>query len=267
MESLAQPPARMIDLVTPVFDGAVESLSLVAEELKAQTFGDWNWLLCNNGKSEVLSRFVKEQNDPRFLLISAPPLKTESFLELIAEIWRRRNFCLSLVRSELVIMLDADIKILDSDYLKLVSAAALDHSSCDLFVHSAVHSSGVLPRMPVRYGQIDMGCYCARSHLARRIGYPEEATFSPGSRKIRHNDFKFFNTLKEACGGGFYYIDTEPLIEVSGNCRYRNLQSIERDEIQAAELASSPGEGSVMTELWGRLLRKVRGWLRAPPYG
>jgi glycosyltransferase involved in cell wall biosynthesis len=212
------------DIITPVFEDAIPSLELLAQELFQQTYTNWNWLLCNNGDSRALQQFVQKLNDSRIHLLIHPHEPTPTKRELLENIWHRRDYCLKQTVSPYIIMLDADIKILEKNYL-----AVLDEHKENgrLLVYGIKVRNLFLPVLPIRYGTIDMGNYCFHTELAWQ-GYPHSVDWAAveANKNLEHKDFHFFLQLLHENKNGFYFINTEAMLEWNGNKSYTSLTTL-----------------------------------------
>jgi len=224
------PPGEMVnfDFITPTFEGAIPSMSKVADELKRQTHPHWHWLLCANGESQALQDFVKGQDDPRIQLFEAPHQATDSMPLLLASISARRIFCMDRANSRFMIWLDSDIKILREDFLFVLGRAILAHPEQDVFLYNIYHSGvrKTLPRFPMKYGRIDLANYCVRASFAREVGWPEDPDWQrikAGEIPFQHKDFRFFQAMMAANGGRFHHLKRRTFLAWNGNASYETL--------------------------------------------
>lgn len=240
-----------IDLLTLVFDEAIPSLKLLAKELFQQTYHDWCWILCSNGPSEKLAKFVETLQDPRVHLLIYPFEVTDSSEKLMENIWRRRDYCLKKSTADLIVMLDADIKILRDDYLMQL---AQPQSKADLLVYPIIHTNNILPKLPIQYGCIDMGNYCFHRKLTAQ-GYPCTIDWEAirKGKNFEYKDYHFFKQMLAENNHRFYFIHSEPMLEWNGNASYVNLcKTISTDE----ELFSGGMQSS-----WRKPLRELKNLL------
>lgn len=216
-------------IITPVFDGCIESLDLLHRELMEQTHTDWVWMLCSNGRSERIAHFVKEKNNievrgvrsvlkgkRRLFYLNIPIETEENAFGLLLNISKRRNLCIQEIQSDYIFMIDADAKILNKDMFKIINSE-LELNPKNICIYKIIHEIGILPIFPISYARIDMLNFCVKTSLAKRIGYPASVNpVAPG------NDFWFFHHASEASDNDYLFIDMI-FCEHNGNNRYDNL--------------------------------------------
>jgi glycosyltransferase involved in cell wall biosynthesis len=206
-------------IITPVFDGCLESLGRLFEDIRGQTHHDWTWILCNNGHSEKIAAFAREKNAlfpednrdvvwrlnnflrPKVAYVKLRQRDTPDVGSLLIDIGRRRDRCIRMMSADYIFMLDADAKLLDPDMFRSI-AMALEKTPKDVCIYRIIHDIGVLPIFPIGYGRIDMLNFCIKADLARRIGYPTD--LSPDGVA---NDYRYFDRAMKATGGDYLFID------------------------------------------------------------
>src|SRR5438876_878948 len=123
-------------IITPVFDGCLPSLELLCKEITDQTYADWTWILCSNGYSAHMHRFAREKNralprvglvsrvrqwlKPRIAYVYLPYEEELDAYCLLANISKRRDYCITRVKGDYIFMIDADAKLLDRDMFKVI---------------------------------------------------------------------------------------------------------------------------------------------------
>jgi len=231
-------------IITPVFDGCLESLELLYQELGLQTHTDWVWMLCSNGFSEKLSRFVHANNNNlssrgltnslqrkcQLVYVYTDYEEEESVFSLLRNIGKRRDFCIRHMNTDYIFMIDADAKILDRRMFETISSE-LERNPRSICIYKVIHEDGVLPIFPIGYGRIDMLNFCVKGSLAREVGYP--TTVKP---EAPGNDFWYFDRAYKASGGDYIFID-KVFCQHNGNNRYVSLLNLLRREIHAREEA------------------------------
>ena len=205
-------------IVTPVFDGCLESLELLSREILLQTHGDWTWMVCSNGRSSKIAAFTRTANrrvaqgrglvaraknflSPRITCPHLPFEETSDLRSLLVNIGKRRNFCIQRIKADYIFTFDADAKLLDSDMFQII-AGQLRRDPKDLCVYRVLHEVGVLPFFPIQYGHIDMLNFCVSARLAKKIGFPTD--LAPNGQ---YNDYRYFHRAVEATGGEYLFID------------------------------------------------------------
>jgi hypothetical protein len=220
-------------IITPVFDGCLESLELVFQDIIHQTYTDWVWVLCSNGYSKKISGFVNEKNkllnrelsitgkllmifDQRIIYLYTGYKELPDGQAILANVGKRRDYCIRKIRSDYIFMIDADAKLTDNDMFSTINAELL-RCQKDLCIYKITHDVGMLPVFPIGYGRIDMLNYCVRTSLAQKVGYP--TTVNPGQPG---NDYWFFNRIYTETNGDYLFID-RVFGQHNGNNTYINL--------------------------------------------
>jgi hypothetical protein len=217
----------LFGIITPVFDGCLDSLGLLFEDLRRQTHREWVWMLCSNGYSQKMAEFAREKNrvldadgtkPAARLIYSFIPREAESDpYALLANIGKRRGLCIRQLDADLIFMIDADSQLLDGGMFRAIDRRmklAPDRSLC---IYRIEHEIGILPLFPIRFGTIDMLNFCMRAELAKKIGYPNTV-----DRKIPANDYKFFIRAYDEVKDDFVFID-RIFGRHNGHNRYKNL--------------------------------------------
>jgi hypothetical protein len=216
-------------LITPVFDGCLESLQLVYQDLKLQTHADWVWMLCSNGYSRKLADFARDVNSSsrtQAIYVSAKREEEKNAHDILANVCKRRNLCIRLVECDYIFLIDADAKILDPNMFEIINVE-VQTANKKLCVYDIIHEVGRLPIFPIGYGRIDTLNYCVEAGLAKRIGYP--TVIRP---RMLGNDFRFFDRLRLATGHDYLYLN-RIFCQHNGNNRYEHLMDLLATEIRA----------------------------------
>ena len=157
-------------IITPVFDGCLESLELLYQDLSGQTHKDWIWMLCSDGFSEKMQSFVnakKNLDENRIIYIDTKYRQETNIYCRLADIGKRRNLCIKKANSDYVFMMDADAKILDVDAFRVI-----DHALClnprSICLYKIVHERGSLPIFPITFQRVDLLNYCVKTSLAKK---------------------------------------------------------------------------------------------------
>jgi hypothetical protein len=225
-------------LITPVFDGCVESLELLHGDLTLQTHLDWIWMLCSNGHSDRFAKIARAFNeadsdlflgftDHRERVIYAHVEHEEEMtpFNVLANISKRRQFCIGRIDCDYIFLMDADAKILNPRMFEIIDSR-LEKDRKGICVYNTIEELGTLrifrklPVFPIEYNRIDALNYCVEASLAKKVGYP--ADVEPA---VLGNDYRFFERLCRATGGDFLYID-EIFCQHNGNNRYENLMTL-----------------------------------------
>jgi hypothetical protein len=212
-------------LITPVFDGCIDSLELLYRDIAEQTHANWVWVLCGNKFSEKVSSFAKGKQKlderGRIVYLIANLKDEKNVYSIIANIGKRRDICVKRMNVDYFLMVNADSKFLDKGMLSKVSAK-LEEQPKNLCVYKTIFRGEIYPKFPLEkvrdFGGIDSLNFCVSSSTAKKVGYPSNADF----RKF--NDERFFNRVFKECSGDYCFID-EVFGEFNGNNRYKNISS------------------------------------------
>src|SRR5262245_20223266 len=229
-------------IITPVFDGCLPSLELLFKEIKGQTYTDWTWILCSNGYSAKMRRFACKKNrelarvgwvarirqllKPRIDYVYLPYEEELDAYCLLANISKRRDYCIKIVKGNYIFMIDADAKLLDRDMFKVINTE-LEMNPKSICIYKVIHELGILPIFPINFARIDQLNFCVKTNLAKEIGYP--TTVNPVAIG---NDYWYFDRVYKATGGDYLFID-KIFGQHNGNNYYTNIVK------QIIELSSS----------------------------
>lgn len=206
-------------IITPVFDGCLESLELLFRDVEGQTHEDWTWIICSNGYSPKVDAFVKAKNryfrksnlNPFWRLtnhgmqklhyIALPFEETPDKIALMENIGKRRDYCIRKIRADYIFMLDADAQLLEKDMYRTISEE-LTRQPKDVCIWKVEHEIGMLPVFPIGFGRIDMLNFCVKASCAKKVGYPMTVNLAAVG-----NDYWFLDRALKACSGDYLYID------------------------------------------------------------
>ena len=144
-------------------------------------------------------------------------------LSILANLGKRRNYCIQNLETDYVFLMDADAKILDSHMFEIVKSE-LEAARQDICIYKIKFSEGIkeLPVFPIRYGTIDTLNYCISTKLAKNVGYP---TTVKRNTDEYGNDFWFFNNCLNAANGDYIFLD-KVFGQYNGNNTYLSLQAL-----------------------------------------
>jgi hypothetical protein len=218
-------------IITPVFDGSIESLDLLHKEMMGQTHKKWIWMLCSNGYSEKISKFIRNKiglsgrilryfgKDTCRIIYSYTEYEdTKNSYDLLRNIGVRRDFCIRKIDADYIFMIDADAKILDKKTFQIINNELIKNpKSICMYKVIHKHDGKILPIFPTKYGNIDMLNYCVKASLAKTIGYPTSI-----NKKYPGNDYWYFKQIQESSRDDYTLID-KILFEHNGNNKYECL--------------------------------------------
>jgi hypothetical protein len=224
-------------IITPVFDGCLGSLELLFREIRHQTYRNWIWMLCSNGYSEKISKFVDKKNyflnasprnatpesspslRPKMIYLNIEYEEVNDVFSLLSNVGKRRDYCIQKLETDYVLLVDADAKIFDLKMFEIINSEleAAPHDICIYKIKS--NKKRNLPIFPLGYGTIDTLNYCISTKLAKKVGFP--TTYDIYQK--HGNDFWFFKRCFDAVNGDCIFID-RLFGQHNGNKTYLNLQ-------------------------------------------
>jgi len=180
-------------IITPVFDPAVSSLRLLIEDLQKQTFADFKHISLSNGVSERVKHLIHGVwlEDKRFVYYELPEEKTQSGVDILINLGKRREYALKEFDGERYIFMDADLKLLDEDYLKKLHKAHVDTHKDIILTLVKLNKDIILPKFPIGYSHIDMANFTFSYAIAKKYNYPTDYDASVGIG----NDYRFFERI------------------------------------------------------------------------
>jgi len=172
-------------IITPIFDGAFDCLKLLVEALQAQSCQDFIHVCVSNGPSEKIKNFLSQQ-DSKYLYCELSQLSNAMLSKLMEDLGRRRDFCLKNYDAERYLFLDADIKILNSDYFAKLKEA---HSLAPVLITKVKHKETIFPLAPLQdFGHMDISNYSFIRKIAKEYPYPTDYLIFYGHA----NDYRFY---------------------------------------------------------------------------
>jgi len=184
-------------------------------------------MLCSNGYSKKISTFVRRKNHVfnrgrQIVYNYIDPEPTNDLKSLLANIGKRRDFCLDALDADYIFTIDADAKILDRWMFSVIDGELLRAKKkiCIYKILSDQSPSKVLPIFPITFARIDALNFCVDAKLAKQIRYP--TTVSP---TLFGNEFRYLYRAYQACNRDYLFIN-RIFAEWNGNRRYENLLKI-----------------------------------------
>lgn len=217
-------------IITPVFDPAYKSLHKLVGELKSQTYGNFFQVMISNGPSPRINKFVFELNkkDSRFIYDEIGEEITNSPKELLINLGKRREYCLTKYDAERYVFLDADVKIVDKDYFLKLYKAHKEIKRDVLITLVKMGGELTLPIFPIRLGRIDMANFSFSKRIAKRFSYPTDFDQDMGIG----NDYRFFSKI--AHDGNTAILNFISAMK-DGNSSYKRLSDFFLEEQQKNE--------------------------------
>jgi len=211
-------------IITPVFDGGIVSLDLLVQELMAQSFGRFIHVSISNGESLKIKKYLENirKVDKRFIYDELPYEKDRPLEKLMANLGKRREYCLKKYNAAWYAFMDADLKITDHDYLSKLYRAYKKFKT-DVIITQTYINNEVYPKFPLKLNNIDMANYTFSKKIAKKYSYPNN--YSPKYKMA--NDYRFFEKISTP--------DNTVILNfisavTSGNKFYKSVTDIRNEE-------------------------------------
>ncbi len=199
----------MFCVITPIFDDAVEAAKLLTQDLQNQTYKDFTHVLISNGP---IKQTLKIQ-DKRFVYEQYPFEKLNGLFELIANLGKRRNYCLKKFVADRYFFFDADLKVTDNDFFAKIKVI---HDKADVIISKTIHKRRILPIPPYVNGTIDIANYSFTRNIVDKYDYPTDCEGHIA------NDWRFYSRIKDES-----HFDSNVVYAIKdGRPMYRNLTSL-----------------------------------------
>lgn len=190
-------------------------------------------MLCSNGYSEKICQFIDKKNhilsksrrnstleSPSMVYLHTEYEEVHDGFSVLANVCKRRDYCISMLESDYVLIIDADAKILDSQMFAIISSE-LEATPSEICIYKIKYSRKcTLPTFPIRYGTIDTLNFCISTKLAKKVGYPTTI-----NTEQYGNDYWFIDRCLNAVNGEYVFID-RLFGRYNGNAIYLNLQTL-----------------------------------------
>lgn len=205
-------------VVTPIFDGAIESIKLLVGDLKAQKMKDFIHVMVSAGPSPASQKFIRSLCDPRFIYEETSSKACSDVKALLINLGERRNHCFRKYDASRYVCIDADLKIIHPGYFTDLKQ---HHADADILITRVFNptptsDTGLLPSFPLDKGRIDLSNFSFTKWLAKNRSYPVD--FHPVIG--RANDWRFFSAL--AVNSSIVYLPITSAI-IAGNNTYRRV--------------------------------------------
>lgn len=162
----------MFCIITPVFDDAYRSVNMLIKEMQYQTYGDFQHVMISNGPSPKVKAIIEKHKDERFVYEELPFVKTPEIPDLLANISKRRRFCLNKYEAGRYFFFDADLLIATNEFFE-----SIKNINTDVIISKVQFSKKrILPQAfsPLyKFGEIDISNYSFSNKVARKYEYPE----------------------------------------------------------------------------------------------
>lgn len=226
LDGISRRKEPFLCMITPVFDPALASLKLLVEDLKQQSFNNFIHVSVSNGLSSKIKEYIDNERklDERFVYSQIPYEKVTDYQSLLVNLGKRRRNSLKKFSAKRYLFLDADFKILDTDYFaKLYMAHAFIRK--DVFVTKIIHSG----RVSRLLDDFDMANFNFSIKVAK--AHPFFTDLDP--KFGRGNDFRYFVAINTPNNTAFLDI---VLGEKDGNRFYTRTTDIYYQEKMAKRL-------------------------------
>ncbi|MGP8069718.1 MAG: hypothetical protein ACLP5V_07480 [Candidatus Bathyarchaeia archaeon] len=220
----AATPHFHFGIVTPAFDAALPSLNLLWRDLQSQSHSDWTWMICSNGYSKEISNFVRRKNrlfnsSRQVVYNYIQPEPTNDPESLLANIGKRRDFCIDALDADYIFTIDADAKVLDRWMFSVIDSelSRTKKKICIYKILDDLSPSKVLPIFPITFARIDALNFCVDAKVARQVRYPIDV-----GPTLFGNEFRYLYRAYQACNRDYLFIN-RIFAEWNGNPSYDNL--------------------------------------------
>ncbi len=180
-------------IITPIFDQALESVKLLIDDLKRQSYKNFQHILISNGLSPETKKYIEDlsKTDKRFVYDEIDFEETPEWPYLLANLGKRRDYCLKKYTGERYLFMDADLKLLDNSYFLKLQKAHKKTKMDVILTLVEVDDGKVLPIFPIKLSRIDMANFTFSKKIAKTYSYPTDfdPEFSVG------NDYRFFSKI------------------------------------------------------------------------
>lgn len=207
----------MFCVITPIFDEAFKSVRGLIQDLKEQTYPNFQHILISNGKSPIIKKIIDLADDPRFLYIEIPHEQTPKLADVLVNIAKRRNYALENFKAERYFFFDADLLVQSKNFLEVMVDI---HEKADIII-SRIQMPNflcVLPIFPIGQGKIDIANYSFSKKMAEKYKYPTEY---PDLKKGVANDWIFYKQMISES----HYFNDMIYAKKDGRKFYRNLST------------------------------------------
>lgn len=205
----------MFCIITPVFDGCAESVSLLVQDLQRQTYTQFQQILISNGPSPNIKELVKKVNDSRIIYREYPEENTCTVPKLIENLGKRRNYCMKGFKAERYFFFDADLKIIEDDFFNKMEKI---NDNADVIISKINCNNMTYPVMPIKKGNIDIANYSISKKIAENYDYPMEYEVKTDIAF----DWRFFNKIKNE---GIYFSEIF-YAHKNGHNTYKTISSL-----------------------------------------
>ena len=213
-------------IITPVFDGALQSLKLLRHDLISQYHTDWTWMLCSNGYSSVIAKFAQRKSQlTRGRVVTYTYLEHEPTpdpVSLLSNVAKRRDYCIDTIDADVIFTIDADAKIIDREMFSTIDSELYKTKKriCIYRILFDASPTKTLPIFPITFARIDSLNFCVEAKVAKAVGYP-----TGGSVSLFGNEFHYLYRAYQFCNREYLFIN-RVFAEHNGNRHYENLLNL-----------------------------------------
>lgn len=178
-------------IITPIFDGALDSLKILIKDLQNQTHQSFIHIVISNGPSNKVKKFILNlhKTDPRFIYVEHKYTPTKDYISLMKNSGVRRDYCLQNFNAKRYIFLDADVGIIDKEYFSKLHFADVIFRK-DIIVTNVDYHGTILPIHPAtEEGQISIANYSFSKKIAKKYRYPTDYDVI---KKKQGNDYRYW---------------------------------------------------------------------------
>lgn len=214
-------------IITPIFDPALPSLTLLINKLKKQSYKNFILVCISGGESPKVEKFIKSisNSDSRFIYRSIPFNQSKNWNDILINIGKRRTFVLKNFLADRYMFLDADSTIPDNNYFAKLRSLHFFIKKDILITQTIFPDGTILPIFPVKIARIDITNYIVSNTIAKSYSYPTDVLLEYGPA----NDFRFFKEINKKDNTVFF-----PILGVRKNVNpsFKSILDLYRNSIK-----------------------------------
>lgn len=190
--SATQPP--FLCVITPVFDGCIESTIELIGDLQKQSDPSFVHILISNGPSAHFKATLNPilRADKRFIYHETPYEHVENGIDLQEDLGKRRNYAMTHWEAMRYIIIDADTQLANRHYIRSLHVAH-DCIDKDIIMTQTRLEDEILPLFPLTIGHVDVTNITFSRKIAQLGAYPDDASQTFGST----SDLRFFHNINK----------------------------------------------------------------------
>lgn len=208
----------MFCIITPVFEEAFATVPGLIQDLKEQTYNNFQHVMISNGASPIIKKIIGQANDNRFIYVEAPHEETPKLENVLVNIAKRRNYATEKFEAERYFFFDADLLVYANNFFEVIFGL---HEKADVILSKILLRDiprVELPIFPIKKGNIDIANYSFSKRMADKYKY---CTHYPDLKNGIANDWAFYDQMKDE----EHYFNDMCYAKKDGRALYRNLST------------------------------------------